>query len=141
MRWTKESPKEPGWYWRLSFGVADIVRLTYSKQHKELWLEKMGTGMHENFSKYLALNYPDKWAGPITLPKPENKIRLKTSFDLAIAPDELATQCQLHWANDRLYTCPAEWFECPFKDDLSPCNLITAADWLNVCEEIKDADS
>ncbi len=69
MTWTSEPPKEPGWYWLYTFGAVEIVKIVYSDYHKELWLEKMGTGMHQKYSKFLEQQIPHKWAGPI--PEPE----------------------------------------------------------------------
>ena len=77
--WTTKPPKEPGWYWLYTFGAIEIVKIVYSGYHNELWLEKIGTGIHQQYDKFLEQQIPHKWAGPIPEPEGDEEwIRLKS---------------------------------------------------------------
>ena len=57
----------------------------------------------------------------------------KITLELSSKPERLAEQCHLFESNAGIYTCPVEFFNCPFANKLA-CQEITEEHWLNVLE-------
>lgn len=66
LRWTKNPPSEPGWYWyRGSMGDVDIVRLAPGSAR----IDRLVAWWPEGHEAYADLFVSAEWAGPIPMPE------------------------------------------------------------------------